>query len=169
MNVTKGYIYSITSANGLHIYIGSSCKDPRYRLACHRHCATSGKMPNLAHLFEDGEPVLRILEQVDNVPRVYLRQREQFYLDQNANRALNKNRADFNKLEYDQKMRENIKCDVCGKEVQRIYFGRHQRGERCKTHTLRGILAEFGRLPCEKYVPRVPKPPTPATEVPANQ
>lgn len=163
MNVTKGYIYSITSANGLHIYIGSSCKDPRYRLACHRHSASSGKMANLQKLFEDGEPIVTILEEVENVPRQYLRQREQFYLDQNAGRSLNKNRADFDKLAYDRRMREDVKCDTCGKLVQRVYFGRHKSGNRCKTHTLREVLAEFGRLPYEKYAPRVPNQPVTPT------
>ncbi len=157
MNVLKGYVYKMVSLDGSLVYIGSSCKDPRKRYASHRHCAKSGKMPYLSLLFAQGLPTISLLEVHTNVERSYLREREQYFLDQYGSMAVNKNRASFDKAAYDKRQREDVECEVCGKNVQRVYLNRHMKGDKCRYNELWQCLKEFGRLPCQRARRRVPR------------
>lgn len=150
------YVYAIWAANRSRVYIGSSSRHPRYRLACHRHCALSGKMPTLAVLYEVGEPVLEILEEHQLITGEMLRDREQSFIDRYGGIVVNKNRAKWDQEAYKQRQKTDMICPSCGKTVQKVYLNQHMRNIKCREAELFSTIKAFGRFPIEPSRKRQP-------------
>jgi predicted GIY-YIG superfamily endonuclease len=76
-----GYIYSLTCDETSDVYIGSSTTTPKKRLRAHK----TDKLPSCVHILESPTLKMNILENIFEESRVYLWQKERWYIDNTPN------------------------------------------------------------------------------------